>query len=169
MSWLDRPGAYARRWLTLTMGDAVLENKSMGKRKTGHYLWWVTAAGNDGADAESFVAKVLRSRDWTVAFYTHRRGYGFDLWARKGNSAMMIEVKSSLGDLGAVSLTTTEYRAACEYTDNYVLALVDQLNSDTPRLRMIQNPAESLEIEERTTTSYVITRAEWQRAVDEKP
>ena len=124
-------------------------------------------AGNDGSDAESFVAKVLRAQGWTVAFYTHRRGYGFDLWARKENRAMMIEVKSSLGNLGAVSLTANEYNAASEHSDSYVLALVDQLNSDSPRLRMIQNPVARLEIEERTATSYVIARAEWQRAVDE--
>lgn len=124
-------------------------------------------AGNDGSDAESFVAKVLRAQGWTVAFYTHRRGYGFDLWARRENRAMMIEVKSSLGNLGAVSLTANEYNAATEHSDSYVLALVDQLNSDSPRLRMIQNPVAKLEIEERTATSYVIARAEWQRAVDD--
>lgn len=80
-------------------------------------------ASNDGADAESFVAKVLRSQGWEVAFYTNRRGYGFDLWARRDNFAMMIEVKSSLGILGTVNLTSTEYQAAQEYGDNYVLAL----------------------------------------------
>jgi hypothetical protein len=121
-------------------------------------------ASNDGADAESFVAKVLRSQDWEVAFYTNRRGYGFDLWARRENRAMVVEVKSSLGMLGAVSMTPTEHRAAQEHGDSYVLALVEHMDSDSPRLRMIQNPAASLEIEERMSASYVISRAEWLRA-----
>ena len=121
-------------------------------------------ASNDGADAESFVAKVLRSQGWEVAFYTNRRGYGFDLWARRENRAMVIEVKSSLGALGAVSLTTTEHQAAQKHGDSYVLALVEHLNSDSPRLLMVQNPVATLRIVERMSASYVIARAEWLRA-----
>lgn len=124
-------------------------------------------ASNDGANAESFVAKVLRSQGWEVAFYTNRRGYGFDLWARRQNRAMVIEVKSSLGALGAVSLTPTEHQAAQEHGASYVLALVEHMDSDTPRLRMIQNPMASLEFEERMSASYVISRAEWLRVADD--
>ena len=124
-------------------------------------------ASNDGADAESFVAKVLRSQGWKVAFYTNRRGYGFDLWARKENRARVIEVKSSVGELGTVILTPAEYRAAREHADSYVLALVEHMDSDSPRLWMIQNPFANLEIGERPATSYVISRAEWLRAVNE--
>lgn len=124
-------------------------------------------ASNDGADAESFVAKVLRSQGWEVAFYTNRRGYGFDLWARQENRAMMVEVKSSLGRLGAVSLTSTEHRAAQEHGDSYVLALVEHMDSDSPQLRLIQNPVAALEIEEVMSASYVIARAEWLRAADD--
>jgi Holliday junction resolvase-like predicted endonuclease len=123
-----------------------------------------TPASNDGADAESFVAKVLRSQGWDVAFYTNRRGYGFDLWARKANRAMVIEVKSSLGVLGEVSLTPTEYQAAYEHAESYVLALVEHTGSDSPRLSMIQNPVAALRIEERKAASYVISRSEWLRA-----
>ena len=123
-------------------------------------------ASNDGADAESFVAKVLRSQGWEVAFYTNRRGYGFDLWARREDRAMVVEVKSSLGALGAVSLTRKEYQAAQEHSDSYMLALVEHMDSGSPRLHMIQNPVAALEIEERMSASYVIARAEWFRAVD---
>ena len=79
---------------------------------------------------------------------------------------MVIEVKSSLGALGTVSLTPTEYQAACEHGDSYVLALVEHMDSDAPRLRMIQNPVANLEIEEQMTTSYVISRAEWLQAAN---
>ena len=123
-------------------------------------------ASNDGADAESFVAKILRSQGWEVAFYTNRRGYGFDLWARRENRAMVIEVKSSVGALGAVSLTPTEHQAAQEHGDSYVLALVEHMDSDSPRLRMIQNPVATVEIEERMSASFVISRAEWLRAAN---
>lgn len=123
-------------------------------------------ASNDGADAESFVAKVFRSQGWDVAFYTNRRGYGFDLWAQKENRAMVIEVKSSLGEHGAVSLTPTEHLAAQEHSDSYVLAVVEHMNSATPRLHMIQNPAAVLEIEERQAASYVISRAKWLHAAE---
>ena len=122
-----------------------------------------TPVGNDGADAESFVAKVLRSQGWQVAFYTNRRGYGFDLWARRGRRAMLVEVKSSLGALNSVSLTSTEYRAAREHGDSYVLALVEDVASASPKLRFIQNPAARLAVKERKATSYVIYRAEWLR------
>ena len=114
-------------------------------------------ASNDGTDAESFVAKVLRSQGWKVAFYTNRRGYGFDLWARRENRAMVIEVKSSVGALGAVSLTPAEYRAARQHTDRYVLALVEHMDSDSPHLRIIQNPVANLEIGERMATSPKIS------------
>ena len=121
---------------------------------------------NDGTDAESFVAKVLRSQGWEVAFYTNRRGYGFDLWARREGRAMVVEVKSSIGALGAVSLTPMEHRAAREHGDSYVLALVEQMDSVSPRLRMIQNPVAALKIEERMSASYVIARVEWLRVAD---
>jgi hypothetical protein len=124
-------------------------------------------ASNDGADAESFVAKVLRSQGWEVAFYINRRGYGFDLWARKENRAMVIEVKSSLGNLGAVNLTPTEFQAAQEHGDSYFLALVESMDSPSPRLWMIQNPAENLEIEAQASTLYVISRAKWLNATQD--
>lgn len=128
-----------------------------------------TRVSNDGTDAESFVAKVLRSQGWKVAFYTNRRGYGFDLWASREDRAMVVEVKSSIAALGAVSLTPTEFRAAQEYCDSYVLALVEHTDSVSPRLRMIQNPVAALQIEERESVSYVITRTEWLRIADGIP
>lgn len=122
-------------------------------------------ARNDGADAESFVAKVFRSQGWSVAFYTNRRGFGFDLWARRQNVAIVIEVKSSVGSLGAITLTENEFRAAEEYGENFVLALVERLDSDSPILRLIENPAATLDIVERASTTFTISRNEWLRAV----
>jgi len=118
-------------------------------------------ASNLGTDAESFFEKMLRSEGWEVAFYTNKRGYGFDLWARRGDRAMLVEVKSSLGTLGAVNLTSIEYRAAKEHGDNSVLALVEDLDSDAPKVYVIQNPAAKIRIKERQATTYTMSRAEW--------
>ncbi len=78
----------------------------------------------------------------------------------------MVEVKSSFAALGNVSLTATEYQAASEYRDSYVLALVERMDSISPSLYMIQNPVEALQIEERISASYMIARAEWLQAAD---
>lgn len=121
---------------------------------------------NDGSDAESLVAKVLRSQNWEVSFYTNRRGYGFDLWARRADRVIMVEVKSSIAELGAISLTPAEFRAAKEYGDSYLLALVEHAGGVTPCLRLIQNPAARLQFEKRTLDRYVIARAEWLRVAE---
>lgn len=120
-----------------------------------------TTATNDGSDGESFVAKILRSQGWKVVFYTNRRGFGFDLWASRGNKAMLVEVKSSLGELSTVTLTKTEYRAAKENKDNYFLALVEKLDTEHPTITIVPNPINNLNIETRKTTSYTIPRSEW--------
>ena len=124
-------------------------------------------ASNSGVDAESFVAKILRSQGWDTAFYTNRHGYGFDLWARRENSAIVVEVKSSLKALESVTLTSIEYKAAQKYRNNYFLALVENIGSDSPLLRMIQNPVANIKIEEYASTSYRIARSEWLRAAKE--
>lgn len=120
-----------------------------------------TAATNDGSDGESFVAKILRSQGWQVAFYTNRRGFGFDLWGRRESKAMLVEVKSSLRELTTITLTETEYRAAKENKENYILALVENLDTEHPTVTMVPNPIKNLNIEERKTTSYTIPRSEW--------
>jgi hypothetical protein len=120
---------------------------------------------NAGTDGESFVAKVLRSQGWEVVFYTNRRGYGFDLWARRGESAIVVEVKSSLASLGAVELTANEWAAAQQYGRHFFLALVEGLDGGgAPSLRMVQDPVVGCAVEQRTTTSYTIARTEWVRA-----
>ena len=121
-------------------------------------------ASNDGSDAESFVAKVLRSQGWQVAFYTNRRGYGFDLWARKNDRPMLVEVKSSVGQHGAVSLTRSEYLAAKTYGASFVLAIVEDMATDSPRLTMVQDPVNATEVAEQSTVAYRIARQDWLRA-----
>lgn len=117
--------------------------------------------GNVGAEAESFVAKVLKSQGWTVSFFTNKRGYGFDLWARKDDLAMVLEVKSSVGSLGQINLTANEYKAAQHYKANFYLALVENIGSDDPKMTLIQNPFENLVFVERKTEFHAVSERSW--------
>lgn len=118
-------------------------------------------AKNDGSDAESFVAKVLRSQGWHVVFYTNRRGFGFDLWASKNGRAMLVEVKSSVAQHGAINLTRIEYLAAREHGPNFVLAIVENLKDTSPRLSMLQDPIKTTRVSKDSTTTYRISRKDW--------
>lgn len=113
-----------------------------------------TPEENNGAAAESFVASVYRSEGWDVHFYTNKRGYGFDLWASKDDSAVYIEVKSSVDVVNSVTLTETEYKAAQKYRSQYMLVLVDNSGKSNQKLRILEDPYGSLEFTERTTMSY---------------
>lgn len=95
---------------------------------------------NNGVAAESFVAEVYQSEGWNVQFYTNKRGYGFDLWAIKGEVSVFIEVKSSVDLVSSVNLTENEYRAAEKYREQYILALVDYSGKPKQRLRLLMDP-----------------------------
>ncbi|MCF9124767.1 DUF3883 domain-containing protein [Vibrio parahaemolyticus] len=109
---------------------------------------------NNGAAAESFVASVYRSEGWDVHFYTNKRGYGFDLWASKDDSAVYIEVKSSVDIVNSVTLTETEYKAAQKYRSQYMLVLVNNSGKPNQKLRILEDPFGKLEFAERATMSY---------------
>jgi hypothetical protein len=121
---------------------------------------------NSGATAEALVAKLLRAEGWTVVFYTHRRGFGFDLWARKRHVAILIEVKSSLHEVDAACLTEAEYEMAKEYGRNYVLAIVEAAESNTPRVSFISGPATALRFEKRTATVFAARRSSWLKVAE---
>lgn len=153
-------------WSTSTSGSGEEESQlKMPNPSESETLLEPPAApaNNDGSDAESFVAKVFRSRGWVVSFYTNLRGFGFDLWARRGSHAVVIEVKSSVGPLSSIRLTKKEFEAARQYGENFVLALVENLASDKPKLYLIEDPAEKLIIREQSETVHVIPRTEWAR------
>ena len=124
----------------------------------------VVAAANDGSDGENLVAKTLQSQGWQVAFYTSRRGYGFDLWACKSNRAMLVEVKSSTGRLSTVTLTNLEYKAAKKHKRNYVLALLEHVGSDEPCIRMVADPVNRMKVVRKKATQFTIARNEWVQA-----
>jgi Holliday junction resolvase len=119
-----------------------------------------TAASNAGTDAEILVGKLLQAAGWAIVYYAGKRGYGFDIWARKGKAAILIEVKSSLGQLGAVTLTRLEYEAAQHHGRNFVLALVENVR-ENPKVRFVTDPVSRLSIEAKATEAYVIAREAW--------
>jgi hypothetical protein len=118
-------------------------------------------AFNPGTKAEILVGKFLQADGWAVSYYTNRRGFGFDLYAVRGDSAILVEVKSANGQLGSITLTRYEYEAAIQYGPNYILAIVESLETE-PSIRLIQDPAASMTIEERPSVTYSINRTEWQ-------
>lgn len=120
-------------------------------------------AVNPGTEAEILVGKLLKAAGWEVVYYTNRRGFGFDLWARRGNSAIVVEVKSSVDRLGSVTLTRLEYEAGVQYGRNYLLAVVENLGQ-SPTIRFIQNPGNTVRIERIDTLEYRIARDAWETA-----
>ena len=117
---------------------------------------------NAGTEGELLVAKLLKSDGWRVVFYTNRRGFGFDLWAKKNESVMVIEVKSSFARMGAITLTRLEFEAAARYRENYYIAVVEDLNL-LPTVRFIQNPR-MLAFNEQMNREYLLRREVWQPA-----
>lgn len=120
---------------------------------------------NPGDEAEFLVGKLLVSLGWNVVYYGSRRGFGFDLWAAKGGSAILVEVKSSTGSMGTITLTRLEYEAARVHAENYVLAIVENISSESPAVGFIQNPAEALSVEQINTVEYRISRVAWSSAL----
>ena len=119
-----------------------------------------SAAMNAGSDGELLIGKLLQAAGWRVVFYTNRRGFGFDIWAARADAAIVVEVKSSFGDLGAITLTRLEHDAAQHFGQNYILATVENLQ-EAPVVRFIQDPIRVLRIEQRDTREYTIAREVW--------
>jgi hypothetical protein len=118
---------------------------------------------NAGTDAELLVAKLLEADGWRVVFYTNKRGFGFDLWAQKQQAVMLVEVKSSLGNMGPISITRLEYEAAGHHGANFYLAIVDRMDG-VPQVRFVQDPRR-LAIEEQHASVYILRREVWEAAI----
>jgi len=121
----------------------------------------VAPAANVGTDGEILVGKILEAEGWTVVYYSNRRGFGFDSWAHRGEQAMLVEVKSSLQTASTVTLTRLEFEAAERYRANYVLAIAEDVVSNSPTVRFIVDPATVLTITEASAPEYRVGRASW--------
>lgn len=122
---------------------------------------------NNGASAELRVGKIFASAGWEVVYYNQRRGYGFDLWVRKGDQAFVVEVKSFVGQGGAAVLTNLEHQAAQHHGENFLLVLVENANSDAPTIHVVQDPAGALTFAQTLTHQYSAPRAAWLEAAED--
>lgn len=119
---------------------------------------------NSGNDAELYVGKLLSAAGWQVVYYGNRKGFGFDIWAKKDAQNFVIEVKSSLAKVSQVNLTPMEYASAKHHGANYLLVLVDNVGKDDVAVSVVQDPAATLEIKSTNVEQHQIAGANW-RAV----
>ena len=118
---------------------------------------------NDGRGAEIFVGKLMAATGWRVVYYGHRRGYGFDIWATKGNAVLYVEVKSCTGNASSVSFTPTEMQAAKQYGKNFLLVIVENAATTQQFCWAIQDPANKLDIKVQKTESHVVPAKQWRK------
>lgn len=114
---------------------------------------------NSGVGAELAVAQDVASHGWELKYWGSRRGAGYDLEARRGDTRLRIEVKSSIGFCDP-ELTAEEWNAAQDYADDFVLAVVDFFGSPNQRIYYVRNPAANVTPAERTVVIYRLPRAE---------
>lgn len=113
---------------------------------------------NSGLGAELAIAADLGNRGWEVSYRGTQTGVGYDLEAQLEESVLCIEVKSSVG-FTTPELSESEWDAACELADQFVLAVVDFYGSPQQALWYVRNPAATSEVSERSATVYRLTRA----------
>lgn len=117
------------------------------------------AMRNSGVQAELDVADDLASHGWRVAYRGRQTGVGYDLEADDESGARLrVEVKSSVG-FTTPELTESEWNAAQEHGEEYILAVVDFFGSPQQAIWYVRNPAATATPTERTTTIYRLPRA----------
>jgi hypothetical protein len=112
---------------------------------------------NSGLEAELAVAADLARNGWEVSYRGSQSGMGYDLEALQDAERLFVEVKSSVG-FTAPELTDSEWRAAQQHREQYVLAIVDFYGSSTQALWYVRDPASNIAPRERTATIYRLPR-----------
>jgi hypothetical protein len=112
---------------------------------------------NSGLGAELAVAADLASRGWEVSYRGSQTGVGYDLEAEMAELVLCVEVKSSIG-FTAPELSESEWKAACELGEQFVLAVVDFYGSPQQALWYVRNPAATSEVTERSVTAFRLAR-----------
>ena len=83
-------------------------------------------------------------------------GDGYDFQIELSPRFILAEVKGLQTRRGAVRLTEKEFRTAEEYSDDYALIVVSNLQ-DSPRLNLIQNPTRELKLRRQIITAEAVT------------
>jgi hypothetical protein len=112
---------------------------------------------NTGVGAELLVADQLIQQGWHVIYRGNQRGFGYDLEATRGDDVLRVEVKSSVG-FTSPELLASEWEAAQQHGESYVLAVVDFYGSDQQSIWYVRDPANTAVPVERTTTVYRLLR-----------
>lgn len=113
---------------------------------------------NSGLGAELAVAADLEAHGWQVAYRGSQTGVGYDLEAEHDDVQLCVEVKSSVG-FTTPELSESEWAAACEHGERFVLAIVDFYGSPQQAIWYVRDPAATAAPSERTTTIYRLPRA----------
>lgn len=113
---------------------------------------------NSGLGAELAVAADLMNYGWQVAYRGSQTGVGYDLEAKSDDAMLCVEVKSSIG-FTTPELTESEWKAACDLGDKFVLAVVDFFGSSKQVLWYVRDPAATATPSQRTVSTYRLARA----------
>lgn len=114
---------------------------------------------NTGVGAEIAVARDLEACGWTVRYRANQPGLGYDLEAIRDEQTLRVEVKSSIA-FANLELRESEWRAALEYGDEYILAVVDFFGTVERRIWYVRDPATNAAPIERATLTYRFVRAD---------
>jgi hypothetical protein len=112
---------------------------------------------NTGLGAELAVAADLERQGWHVQYTGNQPGFGYDLIAEREEVFLRIEVKSSIG-FTTPELTASEWSAAQDYTEDYILAIVDFYGTDRQIIWYVRDPAVAGPPRERVFTVYRFPR-----------
>lgn len=82
-------------------------------------------------------------------------GDGFDFQMNTNENFILAEIKGIREKSGSIRMTKNEFNKANEYKDSYFLIVISNL-SKTPKMNILQNPLEKLELEEKELISTQI-------------
>ena len=114
---------------------------------------------NTGVGAEIVIARDLQSCGWKVRYRANQPGLGYDLEATRDGQTLRVEVKSSIA-FAELELQESEWKAAQNYGNLYVLAVVDFYGTAERRIWYVRDPAANAVPIERTSITYRFVRAD---------
>lgn len=82
-------------------------------------------------------------------------GDGYDFQVEVKPIFYLAEVKGVRESYGSIRMTKNEYQKAGEYTNDYILVVISNLN-DLPKMNCIENPAKNLKFKKHETSSVQI-------------
>ncbi len=116
---------------------------------------------NSGVQAEIIVGRLLEDAGWIVYHTAGQQGLGYDLRAEANGHVLHVEVKSSVGFVRPV-LTASEWRAALELGESFILAVVDFVGTGRQKVHFVHHPAGHMSAVEKQILTYTLPRELWE-------